>query len=64
MKRFLSPILLLAFNSLLLAQEQEERTAYVTSIVKLIATIYGERGTFSVQSVEGLNRNQFSFGIG
>ena len=64
MKRFLFPILLLAFSSPLSAQDQEERTARTPSISKLSATTSGDRGTFSVPSVETLNRNQFSFGIG
>ncbi len=64
MKRFVFPILLLAFSSPLSAQNQEERTARITSISKLSATTSGDRGTFSVPSVETLNRNQFSFGVG
>ena len=64
MKRFVFPILLLAFSSPLSAQSQEERTARLTSISKLSATTSGDRGSFSVPSVETLNRNQFSFGVG
>ena len=64
MKRFLFPILLLAFSSPLSAQNQEERTARTVSISKLSATISGDRGSFSVPSVETLNPKQYSFGVG
>jgi hypothetical protein len=46
------------------AQEPEDRTSRITRISKLSATTTGDRGTFSVSSVDTLNRNQFSIGLG
>jgi hypothetical protein len=64
MKRILFPILLLAFTGTLFAQSDEERAARVIRISKQSGTIFGDRGGFIVPSVETLNKNQFSFGVG
>jgi hypothetical protein len=61
MNRILSPILLLALAMPAWGQDQES-IARNTRIAKQSATISGDRGTFTVSSVETLNRNQFSYG--
>ncbi len=63
MKRILFPILLLALTGTPFAQD-EERTARIIRISKQSGTILGDRGGFVVPSVETLNKNQFSFGVG
>ena len=63
MKRILFPILLLALTGTLFAQD-EERTARIIRISKQSGTIFGDRGGLVVPSVETLNKNQFSFGVG
>lgn len=64
MKLFFLPIVLMAFVVSASGQDARDRTARIGSIAKLSATTVGDRGTFSVSSVETLNRNQFSVGIG
>ena len=56
MNRILSPILLLALAMPAWGQDQET-IAKNTRIAKQSATISGDRGTFTVSSVETLNRN-------
>ena len=63
MNRFLVPILLLIFAVPTWAQDQES-IARNTRIAKQSATISGDRGAFTVSSVETLTRNQFSYGFG
>ncbi len=63
MKRFLAPILVLLFAAPVSAQV-EERLAKQTRIAKQSATVTGDRGLFTIPSVETLNRGQFSAGIG
>ena len=62
MRRFLLPIVLL-FAVSLYAQDPE-KVATQTRIAKQSSTIDGDRGLFSIPSVETLNQNQFSFGYG
>ncbi len=64
MKRFFLPIFLMTFVTYASGQDARDRTARIGRIAKLSATTIGDRGTFSVSSVETLNRNQFSVGIG
>src|SRR5262249_2429104 len=69
MKRLLLPILVLISTSSLRAQVPERRTesdlvATETRIAKQSTTETGDRGLFTVPSVETLNKNQFSFGYG
>jgi hypothetical protein len=61
MKRFLLPILLVAFGLPLFAQDPE-KVATETRIQKQSPTENGDRGLFTVPSVETLNQGQFSFG--
>ena len=63
MKRFLVPIFLMIAATSALAQEAD-RIAKQTRIAKQSATITGDRGLFTVPSVETLNRGQFAFGVG
>src|SRR6476646_587022 len=63
MKRWLAPTILLFAVTSLFAQN-EERTSIQTRIEKQAATINGDRGLFTVSSVETLNKGQFSFGAG
>jgi hypothetical protein len=62
MRRLLLPILLL-FAASLYAQDPE-KVATQTRIAKQSSTENGDRGLFTVPSVETLNQNQFSFGYG
>jgi hypothetical protein len=61
MKRFLLPILALAFGLPLFAQDPE-KVATETRIAKQSSTENGDRGLFTVPSAETLNQGQFSFG--
>jgi hypothetical protein len=61
MKRFLLPILALVFGLPLFAQDPE-KVATQTRIQKQSPTENGDRGLFTVPSVETLNQGQFSFG--
>lgn len=63
MKRFLAPTLVLVFTTSIFAQNPE-RIARQTRIAKQSATTSGDRGLFTVPSVETLNKGQFSFGAG
>src|SRR6185436_14224842 len=64
MKRWLAPtVLLFAITTSAFAQN-EERTSIQTRIEKQSATINGDRGLFTVSSVETLNKGQFGFGAG
>ena len=64
MKRLFLPIFLIAFVVSAFGQDARDRTARISNISKLSATNSGDRGTFSVSSVETLNAGQFSVGIG
>lgn len=63
MRRLLVSILLLALPTTFYAQDAE-KVATETRISKQGATEDGDRGLFSVPSVETLNKGQFSFGYG
>ncbi len=63
MKRFLLPILLLLSSTTVFSQDPET-VATETRISKQSATITGDRGLFTIPSVETLNKGQFSFGGG
>ena len=63
MKQFVVPILILLFATCAYAQDAE-RVATQTRISKQSATETGERGLFTVPSVETLNKGQFSAGFG
>ena len=63
MNRFLLPIAALVYTTSLYAQDADRVTAQ-TRIAKQSATETGDRGLFTVPSVETLNKNQFSAGIG
>ena len=62
MKRFVAPILVLLGASSLFGQQEPERVALRTRIVKQSATTTGDRGLFTVPGVETLTRNQYSLG--
>jgi hypothetical protein len=69
MKRLLLPILVLVGTTVLRAQVPDPRTdsdivATETRIAKQSTTETGDRGLFTIPSVETLNKNQFSFGYG
>ena len=69
MKRLLLPILVLVGTTSLRAQVPERRSdsdlvATETRIAKQSTTETGDRGLFTIPSVETLNKNQFSFGYG
>lgn len=61
MKQFFAPIVVLFIATSAFAQSSE-RVARQTRIAKQSATITGDRGLFTVPSVETLNKGQFSFG--
>jgi hypothetical protein len=61
MKHLIVPILVLTFASSLFAQD--ERVLSETRIQKQSATETGDRGLFTVGSVETLNKGQFSAGF-
>ncbi|HEY2382146.1 MAG TPA: hypothetical protein VGK48_13295, partial [Terriglobia bacterium] len=63
MRRLLLSILLFALATTLYAQDAE-KVATESRISKQGATEDGDRGLFSVPSVETLNQGQFSFGYG
>ncbi len=63
MKHLIVPILTLVFATSLYSQETE-RVATETRIAKQGATETGDRGLFTVPSVETLNKGQFSAGFG
>jgi hypothetical protein len=63
MKHFIVPIITLLFASRVYAQETN-RVAVETRISKQSATETGDRGLFTVPSVETLNKGQFSAGFG
>jgi hypothetical protein len=63
MKRLLLPILVLICTTSLRAQEAD-KVATETRIAKQSTTETGDRGLFTIPSVETLNKNQFSFGYG
>jgi hypothetical protein len=63
MKRLLVPTILLLAATSVFAQDPE-RTAVQTRIGKQSATVMGDRGLFTVPSVETLNKGQFGMGIG
>jgi hypothetical protein len=63
MKRLLLPILLLLAVTSALAQDPE-RVGLQTRINKQSATVMGDRGLFTVPSVETLNQGQFAFTAG
>ena len=63
MKQFIVPILALSFVTCAFAQETKRVTAE-TRIEKQSATETGDRGLFTVPSVETLNKGQFSAGFG
>src|SRR5437660_30961 len=60
MKRLLLPIFIMFIASAAAAQDPE-RVAVQTRIGKQSATVMGDRGLFTVSSVETLNRGQFAF---
>jgi hypothetical protein len=60
MKRLLLPTFILLFTTAALAQDPE-RVAVQTRIAKQSSTETGDRGLFTVPSVETLNQGQFSF---
>jgi hypothetical protein len=64
MKRLLFALVLLGVCSVSLLAQNEERVAKQTRISKQGATTTGDRGLFTVSSVETLNKGQFSFGFG
>ena len=61
MKRFYLPILTLVFASVVYAQDAD-KIANETRIAKQSSTETGDRGLFTVPTVETLNKGQFSFG--
>lgn len=63
MKQFLAPIVVLLITTSTFAQTSE-RVAKQTRIAKQSATTTGDRGLFTIPSVETLNKGQFSFGAG
>jgi len=63
MKHFIVPILTLMFSTSLFSQDPE-RIATQTRISKQGSTETGDRGLFTVPSVETLNKGQFSAGFG
>jgi hypothetical protein len=63
MRRLLLPILFLLLATSLYAQDPE-KVATETRVAKQSSTENGDRGLFTVPSVETLNKNQFSFGYG
>src|SRR5262249_5717863 len=63
MKDFIVPIMTLLFASHVYAQETN-RVVVETRVAKQSATEMGDRGLFTVPSVETLNRGQFSAGFG
>ena len=63
MKRFLVPITALVFATCVYAQDAD-KIATQTRIAKQSATETGDRGLFTVPSVETLNKGQFSAGFG
>jgi len=63
MKRLLAPTLVLFLATSLYGQD-EERVSAVTRIEKQSSTIIGDRGLFTIPSVETLNKWQYSFGVG
>jgi hypothetical protein len=63
MKRLLLPILLAVIPVTGLAQEAQERTSRIGRISKTSATTTGDRGMFTVSSVDTLNPRQLSFGV-
>lgn len=63
MKRFRVPIVALVFATCAFAQDAE-KIATQTRIAKQSATETGDRGLFTVPSVETLNKGQFSAGFG
>lgn len=65
MKRLSLPILLIVSVVCAFGQgTEEERASRIGRISKLSATTNGDRGTFSVSSVDTLNPGQFSGGLG
>jgi hypothetical protein len=63
MKRLLLPALILFAVASVFAQDPE-RVAIQTRIEKQSATVMGDRGLFTVPSVETLNKGQFAFSAG
>jgi PKD domain len=63
MRLFRLPVLLFLLSTPLYAQDAE-KVAAETRIAKQGATENGDRGLFTIPSVETLNKNQFSFGYG
>lgn len=63
MKRLLAPTLVLFLAPSLFGQD-EERVSTLTRIEKQSSTVMGDRGLFTVPSVETLNKRQYSFGVG
>jgi hypothetical protein len=63
MKRLLAPTFVLCLATSLYGQD-EERVSTLTRIEKQSSTVMGDRGLFTVPSVETLNKWQYSFGVG
>jgi len=63
MKRFLVPIFLLLASTSAFAQNPE-RVSVETRIEKQSSTVMGDRGLFTIASVETLNRGQFGVTAG
>src|ERR1700704_85721 len=63
MKRIILQILTLVIATSVYAQDAD-KVAAETRIAKQSATESGDRGLFTVPSVETLNKGQFSFGTG